>query len=188
MTVHPTDGRRQLCGRRVSPSPVTVHLKTCLPASNPSSRGGPEASFIVFVQGRYASDYWMAVRVPADACLDELDSFLRRIWLECCGHLSAFTISGMRYTFSPEGIYGDTPRDAPIRQIVLSRKVFRYEYDFGTPTGLNLRVTASLRHGERAEWIELLARNDPPEILCDRCGTRPPLANSPRAGVCGYGG
>lgn len=91
----------------------------------------------------------MSVRVPADACLDELDSFLRRIWLKCCRHPSAFTISGKRYTFSSEGIYGDTPGDAPDRQIVLSRKVFRYEYDFGTPTGLNLRVTASLMHGER---------------------------------------
>ena len=31
------------------------------------------------------------------ATLEELDHYLRTIWLECCGHLSQFTIGGMLY-------------------------------------------------------------------------------------------
>ena len=31
------------------------------------------------------------------AALEELDYYLRTIWLECCGHLSRITIGGMLY-------------------------------------------------------------------------------------------
>jgi len=32
------------------------------------------------------------MQVKDNAALSDLDSFLRDIWLECCGHLSAFEI------------------------------------------------------------------------------------------------
>jgi len=35
--------------------------------------------------------------MPARATLTDLDGFLRDIWLECCGHLSAFDIGTVRY-------------------------------------------------------------------------------------------
>lgn len=36
--------------------------------------------------------------VPACARLFDLDEILTRTWLECCGHLSAFTIGGTTYS------------------------------------------------------------------------------------------
>ncbi len=37
--------------------------------------------------------HWMELGVRADTTLHKLDSFLRSVWLECCGHLSHFDIS-----------------------------------------------------------------------------------------------
>jgi len=43
----------------------------------------------------------MQVSVPANAPLRKLDKFLRHIWLECCGHMTAFEIGGDHYASSP---------------------------------------------------------------------------------------
>jgi hypothetical protein len=47
---------------------------------------------------------------------------------------------------------------------------FLHEYDYGTTTELTLKVISE-RDGElTGKTVELLARNDPPETLCDGCG------------------
>ncbi|MDP2782290.1 hypothetical protein [Devosia sp.] len=51
----------------------------------------------------------MHLKVAGDARLENLDKFLRQVWLECCGHLSAFRIEGnelkkskkLRHALSP---------------------------------------------------------------------------------------
>ena len=45
--------------------------------------------------------------MPADATLADLDRFLRDIWLECCGHMSQFTIGKARYISHPDRAAGD---------------------------------------------------------------------------------
>jgi hypothetical protein len=40
----------------------------------------------------------MHLEVTASTALATLDRFLRVTWLECCGHLSAFEIVGVRYS------------------------------------------------------------------------------------------
>jgi hypothetical protein len=40
-----------------------------------------------------ASEYWLDVEAETAAALSKLDAFLRRTWLECCGHLSVFSVA-----------------------------------------------------------------------------------------------
>ena len=35
-------------------------------------------------------DYWLIIECKENTLLQELDQFLRDIWLECCGHMSIF--------------------------------------------------------------------------------------------------
>jgi hypothetical protein len=58
---------------------------------------GEITAYHIAIAGHISPDYWMNVRVPAYATLEDLDQFLRDTWLECCDHLSAFTIGGTRY-------------------------------------------------------------------------------------------
>jgi len=37
------------------------------------------------------------IEINANATLEKIDDFLRVLWLDCCGHLSAFTINKTRY-------------------------------------------------------------------------------------------
>ncbi len=56
-------------------------------------------------EGLYAPEYWTHFEVPAAASLADVDRFLREIWLECCGHLSAFNIQGKEYLSDTDDDY-----------------------------------------------------------------------------------
>src|SRR5687767_11955453 len=53
--------------------------------------------FLLSVYSNYYLEYWMFVEVDGRSKLKVIDNFLRDTWLECCGHLSSFTIKGKRY-------------------------------------------------------------------------------------------
>ena len=165
--------------------------------------------------------YWLHIEIPASATLYDLDGFLRSIWLECCGHLSAFTIRGVRYedqSLSDQYSYGDISTESMNKRLysVLNVKdTFSHEYDFGSTTYLEGQVLA-VREGHLGKnKIRILARNNPYIFECDHCGKEATstclecedfvcdqcldshecgeemmldVVNSPRMGVCGYGG
>src|SRR5260370_2052439 len=58
--------------------------------------------FHILAEGRYNPQYWMHLEIPALELLFTLDRFLRDVWVECCGHLSAFEIGGISYSDEPE--------------------------------------------------------------------------------------
>jgi hypothetical protein len=167
------------------------------------------------VEGKWAKAYWMHLAVPAAAPLSKLDKFLRQIWLECCGHMSAFEIYGIRYSVSP--MEDERGMKVPLGRVVDVGTRFLYEYDFGSTTTLSLKVVGFWDRATPKNNVELLSRNDPPQFNCDMCGTQPatlictgcegkwlcepcskahecgeecllPVVNSPRTGVCGYSG
>jgi hypothetical protein len=47
---------------------------------------------------------------------------------------------------------------------------FFHEYDFGSTTELSLKVVGLREEGGLKRGPRLLARNAPPEILCQECG------------------
>jgi hypothetical protein len=122
----------------------------------------------------------MHLEVPADATLKGLDMFLRDIWLECCGHMSAFTIGETRY-ITGAGIdamwvdMGFVPRgeesmDVTLGEVLHPGMKFYHEYDFGTTTELTLKVLSEREGRTRGKSARILGRNEPPLIPCESCG------------------
>jgi hypothetical protein len=114
----------------------------------------------------------MHLLVRADASLMELDRFLRAIWLECCGHLSAFTIHGDRYASDPIEDLDEEDMDATIREVLSPGAEFLHEYDYGSTTELALKVVSEYtgRPSSGEAPVQLLARNEPPPLACGVCG------------------
>jgi hypothetical protein len=173
---------------------------------------GPAQSLLLLqIEAARDARYWLLVEVRANATLAQLDAFLRDIWLECCGHLSAFVVDrrevGMRATTA--AAFG-TPGIG-----------FAYEYDFGSTTALVGQVLSARQGAVGRAPLRLLARNDPLREACAECAERAtlvcpycidseekylfcdaharnhehadeevylPVVNSPRMGVCGYTG
>lgn len=191
----PSQGKCALCGNTFGKAAMSRHLEKCLPAlpekTGPAARRAAKTGRLLHLvaEGRYLPQYWMHLQAPADATLGVLDSFLRRTWLECCGHLSAFTIDGRTYAWEPlddpfEGLFGesgerDRSMDVRMGRVLRPTMKFHYEYDFGSTTELVLRVMGERRGPLRRGAIQLLARNDPPAILCEACG-------APAVKVCAF--
>jgi len=115
----------------------------------------------------YGPKYWLHIEIPVNAKLKDLDQFLRDIWLECCGHLSAFTIDGIKYYSDPE--VGEKGMNFPLIKLLSTGTEFYYIYDFGSSTELRLKVISERRGKARKDKVRILARNISPEITCD-CG------------------
>jgi len=165
-----------LCDGTFSNAGMTRHIQGCLqkhPAGGPTS---PQAQlrrarvFHLVVQGRYAPGYWLHLEARASARLDDLDQFLRHIWLECCGHLSAFTIGEQSYSDSPTDDFIEKNMRVELGHVLEPRLRFTHEYDFGSTTHLALKVASERDAEYRREPIRLLARNNPPPIPCGVCG------------------
>ena len=161
------------------------------------------------VEGMYDKSYWLYIDIPVKEVLSEIDSFLREIWLECCGHMSEFYGSG----YSGIGI------NRKLGSFSVGDK-FIHAYDFGDTTETIITLMGSTWRKPQKEAVRLLARNVPPVFKCTDCGemaeytypmytgpsddifycaecaeknegsdhTMLPITNSPRMGVCGYCG
>jgi hypothetical protein len=188
------------CGEVTTKRGVIKHLEKCskrieaLQSTEASSRP-TETLWHLQIQDAYLKDFWLT--------------------LECCGHLSEFTIGGWR------GVTVAKARKAD--SIFESGLVLRHLYDFGTTSETDIKVIG-YRIGKATSKhpIALLARNQMPPAFCQECGQEAkwlcneclydenktgflcdehvkehphenygeplPLYNSPRTGMCGYEG
>jgi hypothetical protein len=175
----------------------------------------PQPLYHLRVQDAYDSSFWLDIEARGSATLKDIDSYLRAIWLECCGHLSQFSIGGWRG--------GEIAKKRRVAEVFESDVTVTHIYDFGTSSETLIKATG-LRDGIplTKHPIVLMARNRMLEAACIECGqpathlcmecqiehesagtlcarharSHPhenygepfELVNSPRLGMCGYTG
>ncbi len=163
-------GRCEGCHELFSKRAVGRHVADCEALYPPTGAKLVERYRLV-VESPGMPEYWLHVEVGGTTTLRELDTFLRNIWLECCGHLSAFKIAGTSFASTVDksgwGIEDERTMAAKIGGLV-DVPSWGYEYDFGTTTALRVRP-AGMRGGT-ARGVRLLARNLPPTWPCVTCG------------------
>ena len=214
-----TRGACTFCGREMTGNGMTKHLSACPKRKDAlddhdKKTGKKENVYHLKVQDAWLNDFWLHLEIRSSATLGDLDSYLRTIWLECCGHLSQFSTGGS---------HGD--------EIAMNRKVsdlfhpgleLTHIYDFGDSSETLIKVI-TVREGKpmTEHPIYLMARNELPEVENCACGkpgawlcvdctddedevallceqhakdneheehTLMPIINSPRTGRCGYAG
>lgn len=177
-----TKGRCNLCGAVYTRAGMSKHLAVCAPkqlAEKPPASAPPKPVYLLVISGAHRPEYWIHVAVPGTATFEDLDRFLRDLWLECCGHLSQFIVGGTYYVdeetlqdelYSFSSFREDRPMRTRLDKVLKNGLEFIHEYDMGTTTTLNLKVLSTFEARVRKDDIILLARNDPPEILCQECG------------------
>ena len=169
-----TKGNCYLCGKHLAKSGVVKHL-TAVHAAE-----GADVQRCVLLKVE-AGDYWLYLDMADTASLKSLDGFLRKIWLECCGHLSCFY-----YPRNNSDWFGNG-----MQKIGMQTKMntfyagdhFLYDYDFGSTTTLKITVmdTGFFRPRQR-NAVRLLARNEDYVFECRDCGQPADFINS----VCIY--
>lgn len=173
MKQQPTVGVCELCGARASKAAMPRHLTACAPAHD-SATGTRGDLLRIRAEGRGAPLFWIDLEIKGTSPLRRLDELLRRVWLECCGHMSAFEIAGIRYSSYVDNEFGfdrnERSMNIRIGKVLEPGQRVAYEYDFGSTTELVLRVL-DIRSGVLGKRAaRLLARNEPPTWPCATCG------------------
>ena len=169
---NPMPGECLLCRASIPKAQATRHVKACL-KTRQAEPGQRVKALHLRVEGRYNPEYWMHIEIPAAWTLYDLDVFLRQTWLECCDHMSCFTIDGQRYAYEP---YNDSfsgrhekSMEAKLYKAILPGVEFTHEYDYGSTTDLVLRMFGTHEAALAEAEVRILARNVPPDVRCVEC-------------------
>ena len=217
-----SQGKCIFCGREMTKGGLSRHLKTCPHrlelinvAENEEPEGQTQQLYHLQIQDAWSADFWLHLEMKGTASLKDLDRYLRAIWLECCGHLSQFSVGGWRGE--------EIPMSRKIERVFKPGLELTHIYDFGTSSETLVKMV-EIREGRplTKHPIYLMARNNQPEAVCAECGEPAgwlciecliegdewvtlcekhaqehphddygepiPLVNSPRLGMCGYDG
>lgn len=134
-----------------------------------------------------ANPYFLNLWIDGNSTSNDVDDFLRDIWLECCGHMSGFTNPKKQKTRrnfnffeldelpkndfqkSLEDINDEILNNIKTKEVL--HKDLLLNYDYGSTTSLQLTVAGEYPVQADTE-IVLLSRNEPCEILCSHCGKK----------------
>ena len=220
MDLNETRGQCTFCSRDMTIEGMVRHLRTCTSRHRAVERvdagpGDDEELYHLQVQDERTGLYWLHLEMRGSATLEDLDDYLRAIWLECCGHMSQYTPGTWR---DPE-----IPMATRTEDVFEPGTVIKHIYDFGETSwtrieALQVRTGKPLTGrpiflmarnyqpvypcavcGERAYWLcmECLIEDAEWVTLCDLHAAEHPcemygepveLLNSPRTGMCGYSG
>lgn len=209
------------CGKTMAKGGISKHLATCpqrqaVITKAEQGKIKQETLYHLRVEDAYDKNYWLDLEMRGSKTLNDLDTYLRAIWLECCGHMSQFSLGtgGFGQEIGKTRKIGDLLRDGD---------QLTHIYDFGTSSETVIKVV-KIREGKPStpKPIALMARNEMPDYQCMECDqsathlcmecmiedgtpgmlcdvhteTHPhddygepiALVNSPRLGMCGYTG
>lgn len=215
-----THGKCAYCGEDKLKGQITEHLSTCperqaVIAKAERRKASREKLYYLRVEDAGRGDYWLDLEMRGTATLKHLDYYLRAIWLECCGHLSRFSLGGWQSE--------EIAKTKTAKEIFKPGITLTHIYDFGTSSVTLIHFVES-RQGKptTSHAIALMARNVLPKAVCIKCkqpaawlcfecqdedqtlgtlcqehvrshphedyGEPVPIVNSPRLGLCGYSG
>lgn len=167
------------CGKESAKGGMTRHLRSCAARAEAIAvaDGGPgrtEPIYHLQVLDAWAGYYWLHMEMRGTALLEDLDEYLRAIWLECCGHLSSFNLGGVSYTqIFDDGMNWGVQKamDVPVGTLFDPGMETPYQYDFGTTSELVIKVL-DVRQGKSLtpNPIMLMARNKLDPSVCVVCG------------------
>ena len=179
-------GKCLFCEKTFTKAGINRHLAKHL--TEKVTEGVTGKSFFVKVETnkRWGSTpYFLSLWIDSEAKMKDLDTFLREIWLECCGHLSTFSYPhnkrrGFGMDFfnlfgkAGKGYEGEISMNKKVKDILYKALALEYEYDFGTTTKLSITVIDEYPVKTDMK-IVLLSRNEPLEIICSTCGKAPAI-------------
>ncbi len=168
-----SEGKCVFCGKTFAKAAISKHLNSHF--KNDFISKSCEKSYHVRVE---CAEMFLNLWVDGNALLEDVDDFLRAIWLECCGHMSSFSDPAAKkavrrgVVLFNDGddfmIPGEISKDEKASDVLVKNMKLDYEYDFGSTTRLEIKVLEEFSC-KAVKNIVLLSRNMPLEIYCLVC-------------------
>ena len=111
-------GQCRICGGVYTATGMTSHIKKHIARTKDTA-----GYYVIRIDAGRGNPFWMYVAAAADITFDELDQFLRSMWLDCCGHPSHFVVHNKtQHEFIPD-------MDVSISDVLRDRTVLAHYYD-----------------------------------------------------------
>lgn len=142
-----SEGVYSFCSKTFSATAMSRHLQSCRKRKEIQDK--EEKNWKIFLLRAQAGPFFVYFETKASSTLKDVDAFLRRLWLECCSHLSAFTINNVRFEVKTDGvdsmwsdIFGRKQSiktmSSKLYSVLTPGLKFLHEYDFGSTTELEM--------------------------------------------------
>ena len=198
----------KFCNKKFGIKAINDHLSVCIQNFVDDKSG----YLIEFISTNYITNktYQMFVIFGTKCKFSHIDTFLRNIWCECCGHMSTLDVF--------EEVNKNKTQSVKFNTLISkyeNAKQFIYSYDMGSTTDIYFRIIKKLEGTNKNTDIELLYRNEPfkvkchnykkckeyatniyyDELYCNDCKNNIDeeeqelilkLSNSPRTGICAF--
>lgn len=175
-----SEGKCIYCGKMYKGTGILRHVKTHLNKLETDYKGKKGKSYLLKVK---ADVMFLILLVDENQSILEIDDFLRKIWLECCGHLSSFH-DPKKDIYYPElkddFFFGDKEVEEEDENEYIVKDIFHkglkleYDYDFGSTTRLFIDIAEEYSIPEK-KGIKLISRNEPLKIMCAKCQKKPAI-------------
>lgn len=146
------------CDKKFGSIKIHSHYPACI-ASKYSEYAGHIVSFTS--HGITGKLHFLYCIFPSNTTLSTLDTFMRKIWCECCGHMSMF-VNADRDEYDKNSKIKDYPDDT--RMI--------YEYDMGTSTTVYVTFHSTLSGSNSIKNPLIIARNSEIVYKCKKCKSK----------------
>lgn len=163
-----TKGKCAKCNELYAAAKAGAHLLTCALKSDILPQTDTDGYLVRISCAERPDMYWMFATIPKNASLGFLDGFLRGAWLECCGHLSKFTIDGHRYISHTESGNSSQSMKKQIDQLLSPGSTCEYVYDLGSSTYLEIHVVSEVPACPQKK-VTIFMQNNPPDFHCELC-------------------
>jgi hypothetical protein len=211
------DGSCLICGETVPKNrrSIKAHLSKCKRLNNLMDYRIEYSLLLLLIENQKDPDHWLVIMADPGIKMQKIDQFLRDIWLECCGHGSAFYDKSARIG-----------KSRTTESVFCYTDSVGYIYDFGTPSYLKIKLIGEIPIRNLKGGIKLIFRNKERKHICSICKEKEAekicpvcddydesfmcsdcasgkkhlcnedfdkdiaklIANSPRDGICGYSG
>ncbi|MCI5167116.1 MAG: hypothetical protein D3903_13730, partial [Candidatus Electrothrix sp. GM3_4] len=134
-----TRGACAFCGRQMTGNGMVKHLSACPKrketlSENDQKKGKAQKLYHLKIQDAWLNDFWLHLEICGSATFKDLDSYLRLIWLECCGHLSQFSLGS--------GMGEEVAMDTRISTLFQAGMMLTHIYDFGNSSDTQIKVVS----------------------------------------------
>lgn len=155
-----SEGHCIFCDKYFSQKDLGRHLATHLKVKEKEDKGKQTNLFNHIVVE--ADVMFLHLLVKSSCEMAEIDSFLRDIWLECCGHESGFRVKRGE----------EIEMDEIVGTVLIPNAKIQHDYDYGTTTRTFIKSIKVYDLDLDDDDIVLLSRNEPLKIMCSVCNKK----------------
>ena len=155
-----------ICQKKFGSIQIEKHKPICYMEQHMNESG----YFIEFRSYSYITNkiYKLYVIFGLNCKFTHIDKFLRKIWCECCNHLSEF------YFFKDAKSNSENiKKNSFLKNYEENVGNFGYDYDMGSTTTIYFKIISKLNGNEINTKNKIIYRNEPPVIMCDVCNNEP---------------